>query len=178
MRYCFGWRTYCRARLAFISAGAWRAFREMWRSNRKQQSKAYRSEDVAPPRGCRVAIMKIWEGGCHCGHPISRFGRSFACLSALLGLYEEGISSSDRSFRAVYVAAVGWTRFQPISQYWRCPAHVLQLLWHSFLLRARSDPTKLMSRTLLGGVDLASLIPKQFDGRNWAGSNKGRVPWR
>ena len=43
----------------------------------------------------------------------------------------------------------------------------------------RSDPDKIdVNVRCLDGIDLASLSPKSFDGRNWEAAMQQHVPWR
>jgi hypothetical protein len=43
----------------------------------------------------------------------------------------------------------------------------------------RSDPDKIdVNARCLDDIDLASLEPKQFDGRNWEAAMQKDVPWR
>jgi hypothetical protein len=49
---------------------------------------------------------------------------------------------------------------------------------HAFYV-PRSDPDKIdVNVRCLDGVDLASLAPKLFDGRNWEAAMHQHVPWR
>jgi hypothetical protein len=49
---------------------------------------------------------------------------------------------------------------------------------HSFYV-PRSDPDKIdVNVRCLDGIDLASLSPKSFDGRNWEAAMQQHVPWR
>lgn len=49
---------------------------------------------------------------------------------------------------------------------------------HAFYV-PRSDPDKIdVNVRCLDSVDLASLTPKSFDGRNWEASMQQHVPWR
>jgi hypothetical protein len=49
---------------------------------------------------------------------------------------------------------------------------------HAFYV-PRSDPDKIdVNVRCLDGVDLASLAPKSFDGRNWEAAIQRHVPWR
>jgi len=49
---------------------------------------------------------------------------------------------------------------------------------HSFYV-PRSDPDKIdVNVRCLDGVDLASLRPRLFDGRNWEQANASEVSWR
>jgi hypothetical protein len=49
---------------------------------------------------------------------------------------------------------------------------------HAFYV-PRSDPDKIdVNVRCLDGIDLASLSPKSFDGRNWEAAMQLHVPWR
>jgi hypothetical protein len=43
----------------------------------------------------------------------------------------------------------------------------------------RSDPDKIdVNARCLDDIDLATISPQQFDGKNWEAAMQGRVPWR
>jgi hypothetical protein len=49
---------------------------------------------------------------------------------------------------------------------------------HAFYV-PRSDPDKIdVNVRCLDGIDLASLSPKSFDGRNWEAAMQEHIPWR
>ncbi len=97
----------------------------------------------------------------------------------LLDLHQKGLFASDRAARRLRALsgadALTTYRFNTgTAQHTFCATCGI----HAFYI-PRSDPDKIdVNVRCLDGVDLASLKPHPFDGKNWEHAMTERVPWR
>jgi hypothetical protein len=125
--------------------------------------------------------MKIWEGGCHCGRvrfrvsaDLSRVSECNCSVCTKKGFLHLIVPSEQFTLLSGMDAISTYQFNTGAARHMFCSYCGI----HSFYV-PRSDPDKIdVNVRCLEGVDLASLIPKQFDGRNWEEAIKGRVPWR
>jgi hypothetical protein len=126
-------------------------------------------------------MLKIYEGGCHCGRVRFR-------LKADLGTVTECNCSicSKKGFLHLIVPpedfellrgadALTTYRFNTgVAQHTFCTTCGI----HAFYT-PRSDPDKIdVNVRCLDGVDLAAIKPHPFDGRDWEHAMGQQVPWR
>ena len=126
-------------------------------------------------------MTKKMEGGCHCGRV--RF-RVYADLDRVT--YCNCSMCGKKGFLHLIVAPEQFelihgqddlTTYQfntKVARHTFCKVCGV----HPFYV-PRSDPDKIdVNVRCLDGIDLASLAPKSFDGRNWEAAMQQHVPWR
>ena len=126
-------------------------------------------------------MPKIFEGGCHCGavrfrvtaelDRVTECNCSMCAKKGFLHLIvplEQFELLSGRDDLATYMFNTGAARHTFCRH---CGIHPFYV--------PRSDPDKIdINVRCLDDVDLATLSPKPFDGRNWEAAMRGHVPWR
>ena len=124
---------------------------------------------------------QTYEGGCHCGRVRFRVSSDLSCVIACncsictkKGFLH--LIVAPEQFELVCGAdAVTTYRFNTgTARHTFCATCGI----HPFYV-PRSDPDKIdVNVRCLDNVDLASLKPHSFDGRNWEHAIAERVPWR
>jgi len=125
--------------------------------------------------------MKTMEGGCHCDRvrfrvtadldDVTICNCSICTMKGILHLIVpraqfELLSGKDDL--ATYTFNTG------VAQHMFCKHCGI----HPFYV-PRSDPDKIdVNARCLDGLDLAGLVPKHFDGKNWESAIQKDVPWR
>jgi hypothetical protein len=127
------------------------------------------------------AKQQIYEGGCHCGRVRFRVTGDLArvtecnCSICTKKGFLHLIVPRDAFELLSGADALTTYRFNTgTAQHTFCATCGI----HAFYI-PRSDPDKIdVNVRCLDGVDVASLKPHPFDGKNWEHAMTERVPWR
>jgi hypothetical protein len=125
--------------------------------------------------------LPIYEGGCHCGRVRFRVTTDLArvtdcnCSICTKKGFLHAIVPRDAFELVSGAEALTTYRFNTgAAQHTFCATCGI----HSFYV-PRSDPDKIdVNVRCLDGVDLTTIKPLTFDGKNWERAMTERVPWR
>ena len=126
-------------------------------------------------------MLRTYEGGCHCGRVRFRVSADLALVT-----YCNCSICSKKGFLHLIVPPEQFelVRGQDDLVSYRFNTGTAEHLFcrgcgiHSFYV-PRSDPDKIdVNARCLDGIDLETLAPKRFDGKNWEAAMTQHVPWR
>ena len=122
-----------------------------------------------------------YEGGCHCGRvrfvvhgDLSTATLCNCSMCAKKGFVHLIVPASDFEVLSGREELVTYEFNTKVAKHHFCRVCGI----HSFYV-PRSDPDKIdVNVRCLDGVDLATLHPSTFDGKNWEHAIEGNLPWR
>jgi hypothetical protein len=128
-----------------------------------------------------IDMMRTYEGGCHCGAVRFRVTADLArvtlcnCSMCTMKGFMHLIVPPQQFELLQGEGALTTYRFNTgTAKHMFCKTCGVQAFYVP-----RSDPDKIdVNARCLDHVDLASLAPKVFDGRNWEAAMRQNVPWR
>jgi len=124
---------------------------------------------------------RTYEGGCHCGRVrfrvtagLDRVTYCNCSICSKKGFLHLIVAPSEFELLCGKDALTTYRFNTGVAQHTFCSTCGI----HPFYV-PRSDPDKIdVNVRCLDGIDLASLSPKSFDGRNWEAAMQQHVPWR
>jgi hypothetical protein len=128
-----------------------------------------------------MADMTTYEGGCHCGRvrfrvtaDLSGVTECNCTMCAKKGIWHLIVEQDQFELVSGRGDLTTYTFNTGVAKHTFCKHCGI----HSFYI-PRSDPDKIdVNARCLEGIDLASIVPKPFDGRNWEDAMTKKVPWR
>jgi hypothetical protein len=138
-------------------------------------------DDEAINRISYDTMLKAYEGGCHCGRVRFRVVADLAgvtecncSICSKKGFLHLIVSPSDFDLLSGADALTTYRFNTGTAKHTFCATCGI----HPFYV-PRSDPDKIdVNVRCLDGVDVSTLAPHRFDGRNWEDAMEKKLPWR
>jgi len=126
-------------------------------------------------------MLKTMEGGCHCRRvrfrvtaDLTRVTDCNCSICTKKGILHLGAAREDFELLSGEDALATYQFNTGTAQHTFCKHCGI----HPFYV-PRSDPDKIdVNVRCLDDIDLAAILPKPFDGKNWEAAMGARVPWR